>query len=203
MKSLLLAELVRPAETVRRILWWAFFAAIFLYMFVLYRITAGVPAVPILWPFAYGLAVVSVAMAVLSFLISGILLSGSRLRNFLLTDPDPEVLARNPQTGNTDQNRLNRIKMMSPGDRRLLSAVPAFFGVYIVRLAFCESIALFGLVLGQLSHSFPIILPFAAASALLMLTVSPSLDSSFEQANALLTRLADAPGDAAPSPPRA
>ena len=204
MKSPLLAELLRPAETVRRILWWAFFAAIFGYIFVLYRKTAGVAAVPVLRPFAYGLAVLSVAMAVLSFLISGILLPESRLRNILLTDPDPEILARNPQIGTADPNRLSKIKMLSPQERRLLSAAPAFFGVYIVRLAFCESIALYGLVLGQVSHSFPIVLPFAAAAIALMLTVSPSLDSSLERADALLRLPADArDGARAPSPPPA
>lgn len=203
MKSPLLAELLRPAETVRRIIWWAFFAAIFGYAVVLYRTTVNASARPMPGQFIYAVAVLSAGDAVLSFFISGLLLPQSRLRQLLAKDPDLEVLARTPG-GTPDQNRLSKIKMLSPQDRCLLSIVPAFFSVYIVRLALCESIALFGLVLGKISHSFVAILPFAAAALALMLTVSPGLDSSLERANALFRRPADAPGGAdAPLPPRA
>ncbi|HVA40049.1 MAG TPA: hypothetical protein VNF49_05255, partial [Candidatus Binataceae bacterium] len=60
--------------------------------------------------------------------------------------------------------------------------VPAFLVPFIVRLAFNESIVLYGLVLAQFSRSFLTILPFALVALALDLTVSPKLDSSFARA---------------------
>lgn len=126
------------------------------------------------------LAILSVVSAILSRWLPGLLLSEGRIRELLEEEPDPETLARNPQTGVVDSDRLNRIRMLSAQEQRLLPVVSASFAPFIVQLAFCEAIALFGFVLGEFSQSFVVVLPFAAAALGLLLTVSPKLDSTLE-----------------------
>lgn len=118
-------------------------------------------------------------------LASGLLLSERRIRELLEKEPAPETLARNPLTGVVDADRLNRIRMLSVREQRLLPVISASFVPFVVQLALCEAIGLFGFVLGVLSQSVVIVLPFAAVALALLLTVSPKFDPILEAANRL------------------
>ncbi len=102
-------------------------------------------------------------------------------------------MARNYQTGKVDEDRLARIKTISPDEQRLLALVPYFFVGFIVRLAFNESIALYGFVLAFFSRSFVAILPFAMISLILNWTVPFPLDSALDRAASLGLKLGDIP----------
>ena len=66
-------------------------------------------------------------------------------------------------------------------EQQLLGVVLALFVGFIVRLAFNESIALFGLELAVLSRSFVGILPFAIVSFVLNWIVPLPLDEALKR----------------------
>jgi hypothetical protein len=183
MQSETFRSLVKPTETVMRILRLAFLAMVLIYVCIAY-LTFGRDApgvMPQSNPLTIPLAVLSLVAATLAPYAPRLLLSDSRLRELLDRQPDPETLARDRRTGKVDKDRLARIKTLSPDEQRLLALVPAFFAGFIVRLAFNESIALYGLVLVFISRSFVPVLPFAVVSLALNLMVSPALDSELRR----------------------
>lgn len=189
-------SLVKPMETVRRFIWMAFIAAVPIDVCILYM--QLVWTAPGVMPggsnfFTISLVVLSLLAALLAPYMPGLLLSDSRLRQFLAQQPDPEAMARNYQTGKVDEDRLARIKTISPDEQRLLALVPYFFVGFSVRLAFNESIALYGFVLAFFSRSFVAILPFAMISLVLNWTVPFPLDSALDRAASLGLKLGDIP----------
>ncbi|HEY6301182.1 MAG TPA: hypothetical protein VIW95_16200 [Candidatus Binatus sp.] len=183
MQSETFRSLVKPTETAMRVLRLAFLAMVPIYVCIAYQ-TFGRDApgvMPQSNPLTIPLAVLSLVAAALAPYAPRLLLSDSRLRELLDRQPDPETLARDRRTGKVDKDRLARIKTLSPDEQRLLALVPAFFAGFIVRLAFNESIALYGLVLAFISRSFVALLPFAVVSLALNLMVSPALDSELQR----------------------
>ena len=176
-------------ERVRQVIWLAFIGAIVMYVCVAYLMFGArgsmgdlAPHNPLFAPFV----IVSLLSAAGSRWIPASLVSDHKLRAILKRDPNPESLARNPQTGKVDADRLQKIKMLSPHEQRLFVAAGALFAPFVVQLAFNEAIALYGLVLSNVSRSFLPILPFAAVALALQLTVSPKLDSTLKRAGNLL-----------------
>jgi hypothetical protein len=185
-------SLVKPLERVRLIIWLAFLGAVLMYVDVAYSLFAqkasgGEPLLsnPLTIPFV-----------ILSFLAAALApyvppLPDSRLRQ--LIDQPPEAIARDPRTGIVDEDRLARIRTLSSDERRLLALVRALFVGFVVRLAFNESIALYGLVLAFISKSFVAILPFAIVSFVLNLMVPSPLESALKRAESLGLQLPDMP----------
>jgi uncharacterized membrane protein len=154
--------LVKPIATVHRVIWLAFIGVIPAYVVAAYvqprRIEHSVTH-PVPTSFTISLVILSLLAAVLAPYMPRLLLPDSRLRQII--DQPLETSARDPRTGIVDEDRLTRIRALSPDEQRLLAVVLALFVGFVVRLAFNESIALFGLVLAFLSRSFVAVLPFA------------------------------------------
>jgi hypothetical protein len=106
------------------------------------------------------MVVIAVMAAVLAPIMPRILLPDSRLRQMLDRQSDARATDR-----------------LSADEQRMLGLFPDFFVGFMVRLAFNESIALYGLVWAVLSKSFIPILPFAIVSFALLLMVPLPLDS--------------------------
>ena len=177
-------SLVKPLENLRRILWAAFIASTVAYVILAYaffgQTGAGVDALrsnPLTIPFV----VLSMAAAVLAPITPR--LTDARMRQ-LISRP-PEALARDPRTGAVNQDRLAKIKALAPDEQQLFALVSISFAPFIVRLAFNESIALYGLVLAFLAKSFVAVLPFAVVSFALNLMVPSLMDSAMSRAASL------------------
>jgi hypothetical protein len=185
-------SLNQPMETACRLVWLAFVAAVPIYVCVVFVLNQTAPsATPP--PLTVPMVVISLLSAVLAPYMPRLLLPDSRLRDLLNRPPDPEAMARNPWTGKVNEERLAKIKSMSPDEQRMLALVPNFYVGFIVRLAFNESIALYGLVLAILSRSLVALLPFAIVSLLLNLIVPLPLDSALKRAASLGFPVGDVP----------
>jgi hypothetical protein len=164
MQSESFRSLFKPMETVHRIIWIAYVAAIPAYVCVAYMFfgaTADVtPALSN--PLTIPLVILSLLNVVLAPYIPRFLLSDSRLRQMLDRQPDTETI-------------------LSPDEQRLRAIVPAFFVGFILRLAFNEAIALYGLVLAFISKSFVAVLPFAIVSFALNWMVPLPLDEAVKR----------------------
>lgn len=113
------------------------------------------------------------------------MLSDDRLRSSLRQDPQPPDLARNPQTGRIDEQRLRRIEALASHERRLLRLPSVCFTPWILQLVLGEVVAIFGLLLSLISHTFPPILPFAAAAFVLNLMAFPRIEPLLDRASRL------------------
>ena len=177
-------ELVDPMRKAMRIVWFSFNAAIPAYIAMAY-VQFGLPSdglEPLRSnPLTVPLAVLSVAVAIGSLWVADLLLTLNRPAQRFAEKPDPENLARDPRTGYLDPKRLARIKTLSEYEQRMLSLVSLIFIPFLVRLAFAESIALYGLVLSFLSRSPVPVIPFAIVALALNLRVSPDLGSWLER----------------------
>jgi hypothetical protein len=179
-------SLVQPLETVRQVIWIAFLATILAYVGVAYAFfgktwsgVEGLRSSPLTIPFF----ILSLVTAVLAPIMPRLIAPDSRLRQ-LINQP-PEALARDPKTGALFENRLAKLKTLSPDEQRMFALVNSGFVGFIVRLAFNESIALYGLVLAFNSKSFVAVLPFAVVSFALNLMVPSLLDSAMSRAASL------------------
>jgi hypothetical protein len=163
MQSETFRALVKPMETVHRIIRLAFIAAVPMYVCVAYALFAqSAPGVgPLLSnPLTIPLVTISVLTAVLAPYMPGLRLPEARLRQLLNQQPDTQ-------------------------EQRLLALVPSFYVGFIVRLAFNESIALYGFVLAFISRSFVAVLPFAIVSLALNLIVPLPVDSMLRRTASL------------------
>jgi len=146
-------SLVMPLETIRRVIWIAFLGTILAYVGVAYaffgQTGAGVEALRSN-TLTIPLVILSLLAAVLAPIMPRLIASDSRLRE--LINRSPEALATDPRTGAVFENRLAKIKLLSEGERRLFALVNSGFVGFVVRLAFNESIALYGLVLASLPN---------------------------------------------------
>jgi hypothetical protein len=184
MQSPAFSALAAPMEKVRRVIWLAFNAATLLYVAMAWAMFgAGRPIGAIVpdHPLAVPLIVLALLTTLFARRIGALAMPERRLREIVARDPDPQALARNPQTHQIDQVRLQKIVSLAPHEQRLLAAVSALFVPFIVQMACNESIALYGLVLSFVTRSFPPVLPFAALALALNLNVSPKLEPSLER----------------------
>lgn len=187
-------SLVQQFETVRRVIWIAFLGTIVAYVGVAYAFfgksgsgAEGLRSNPLTIPFA----ILSVAAAVLARIMPRLIATDSRLREVI--NRPPEALATDPRTGAVSEYRLAKIKLLSVDEQRLIALVSGSFVPFIVRLAFNESIALFGLILAFNSKSFVAVLPFAVVGFLLNLMVPSLLDSVLSRAASLGIESGDVP----------
>jgi hypothetical protein len=188
MQSETFHSLIKPIETIQRKLWLAFLATVPMYVCLAYvqvgRPTSGVTPLQAT-PLAVVVVTMSLLAAVLGPYVPRLMFSESRLRKLLSRGVDPETLARDPKTGTVNEERLARIKSISPDEQRLLALVPTFFGAFIVRLAFNESIVLYGLLMAFFSGALIAILPFAIVSFALNLIVPSPLNMALERTASL------------------
>jgi hypothetical protein len=154
---------VKPQEIVHRIIWIAFVGVIPMYVCAAYlllgRAATGdrlLPSQPLTIPFV----ILSVLGAGLAPYMPRIVLPEARIRQLLSGASGSQARAG-----------------ISADEYSLLVLLPNFFVGFIVRLAFNESIALYGFVLALLSKSFSAILPFAIVSFALNLMVPMPLNS--------------------------
>jgi ATP synthase subunit C len=181
-----LLSLIRPLEASRRIIWLGFLFTVLVYVCIAWTFSAQTGSDTGSSPsktFTILLVILSLLAAVLAPIVPRLMVPDSRLRQ-LINQP-PEGLARNPRTHTLDEDRLARIKTLTVDEQRLLALVSAMFVGFIVRLAFNESIALYGLVIAFFSRSFVAILPFAIVSLALNFMVPTLLDLALKRATSL------------------
>ena len=157
--------LVKPIATVHRVIWLAFLGAVPAYVVVAYVqldwIEHGV-TYPMPISFTIPLVIISLLTAVLAPLVPRLLFPDSQVQQVLDRPPDLKAT-------------------ITPDEQRLLALVGYLFVPFLVRLAFNESIGLYGFVLAVLSRSFVAVLPFAIVSLALNWMVPLPLDEALKR----------------------
>ena len=151
---------IKKIGTVPRVIWLAYIGAVPLYLCVAYMLfgaRAGISN-PLTIPFV----IICLLTAALAPYMPRQLLPDSRLRELLNRQYPPDAT-------------------LSLEEQRLLAIVSVFFVPFIVRLAFNESIALYGLVLAFSSRSVAVLVPFAIASLILNLMVPYPLQMALKR----------------------
>ena len=166
-------ELLRPVMLVNSILWFALTASIFIYGITAYIVSQDRAPADVSDGLQLGLRIAAIITALLSLSVMRVFLSDDRLRKAMEPEASSEELAGQLN----DEERLGKIQSLSPAERKLLRVPGLFFTPFIIRLVLNESIAIYGLVLVFLSHTFTPILPFAAAAIVLNFTCLPRIDA--------------------------
>jgi hypothetical protein len=146
---------IKKIGAVPRVIWLVYIAIVPFYLCVAYMLSG--PTAEISNPLTIPFAIISLLTATLAPYMPRQILPDSRLRELLNRQYPPDAT-------------------LSLEEQRLLAIVSVFFVPFIVRLAFNESIALYGLVLAFGSRSFAVLVPFAIASLILNLMVPYPLD---------------------------
>jgi hypothetical protein len=183
MNSPVVRELLRPAIFVHSMLWGLLTASIFFYGVIAYLLAQKSAGPTDLQDgLQLALAGVAVLTGLGSLVVPRILLSDDRLREAMRKEPDPEVLAQHSRPGAVSDERLRQIQSLSSADRKLLQLPGLYFTPFILRLVINESIAIYGLVLALISHSFEPMIPFAVAAIALNLTCMPRIEPMLDRA---------------------
>jgi len=130
----------------------------------------------------WALMAAGAGMLVGAFCVRHVLLSPARVRTVLEAPPDIEEMARNPNTGQIQQERLALLQQLSEEDARLCGLAAACLKPYLLMLAMVDACAIIGLVLAILQRDLNAILPFAVAAGAVSVVHFPNLDGLLEQA---------------------
>lgn len=169
-----LAERVASAERTMRILWVALMGSVSVYGLVLYQLSlSGMATQPMALPPLVPPAL-ALMLAATGFILFRTLSAPDRIRA-LLKD------ARPPQG-----EPATHAEGLSEAERRLSRVPPTYFTLYILRWAIFESIAVLGLVLGILSGSFEVFVPYGLAAIALMAMSPPRIKQRLIDAIPLL-----------------
>jgi hypothetical protein len=183
MRSPALDTLLRPIERTRRILWIVCFIATL--DFIHAASWTEWRSHPIPFPSTEAQTAAIVALAVgevaLFWLVPRLLLPDRRLRTIISQGPAAESLARNWR-GRIGQRRLEAAMALSTSERRQYLAARASTFPFISQLAFAVSVTIFGFMIVTSGRPWLLILPFAIVTIVLLLTLSPKVDSSLERA---------------------
>lgn len=177
-----LAAILKPTVLMARIIWLALTAAIPFYVvvaWIMLRDAVATGVDPVLSVVCGVMAFVTGAAAIV---LPRFVPPGDLLRRVMASDPDVEMLARDPQSGATRPEMRDALAQLEPRERRLLLLRPLFTTQSIVRAALSETIALLGFVLAFTSGTFAPILPFAAAAIVVQVLVIPRFEPLAERA---------------------
>ena len=170
-----------PALMTMRILWFALFAATFLYMGVAYGVLpkpAFAPLQPMMAPVFAG---ISLVMAVMSFLLPRT--TYKQAARAAKVKIEEEIASSAFPT--RYREAMPKRAVFSNPEAAMTKAFACFQAPFILSLALSEAIALFGLVLSQLGFDKLISLPFFLAGAVLVAIRFPQQANvlrAFEQA---------------------
>jgi hypothetical protein len=167
------AASVHAAERTIRILWAALMASVCMYGGVLFLVASnGEAPEPPAAALTYVFPVVALMSASTGAMLFRAMSSPDRVRALLQADRAPQDTAK--------------AQGLPDAERRLSRIPPLYFTLYILRWALFESVAIFGLVLGILHHSFLHFVPFGLAALVLMAMTPPRITQQIDEAIALL-----------------
>jgi hypothetical protein len=172
MRSPELSTAVRPTERLLRVLRLVYVGAIPLYAIVLLATSGGWPAPGNAWfpysPMTLPITILAAMTVISSRSVSKSMLSDGALERMLSTEASSSVPG------------------LTPEEQKLAALAPKLVVPFIVEFAFYEAVALYGLVLGFLSHSLLLFLPFGVVAIGLLLSLPVSLDPLLDRAYKLL-----------------
>ncbi|MFH1842341.1 MAG: hypothetical protein ABIF77_03980 [bacterium] len=176
-----------------RIIWFAFMAAPLFYTFILFLITKGSGAGRDATETGIDLTLPLTALAVIhalgGFFYRRHAFSAEKLKKMLTGPPDLEAAARNSQTKQVNQDRLQQFQAFPEDDQHLIGLAYYYQTTGIINMAIWEAIAVYGLVLGIIRQEFPVLLPFMLASLALNTICFPRLREFLEMAQRLQPRV--------------
>ena len=185
MLSKRLQKLIAPMVRNLRIIWLAFAFACPLYLLLAFQLQGGRRPGPEEGTTLTVLPFLMIAAAVgawaLSLFIPRRSLSETSLRNVMATGRMPTAV----ELGADGATFTERVDELERGERQRLAIVPVYVQVQVVTWAALEAIALFGLFLFLVGWPLGWMIPFVAASFLLILTRPPNLGGILDRARRL------------------
>lgn len=172
---------VHPALKTMRILWFALFMAVFLYMGIVYGVLpkkTNVPLQPMMPPM---LGVMSLVVAALSFFLPR--MTYQQAAKAAQVDTVEEVVA-SAMPSRYREAMPKRLVFAKP-NVAMDKAFVTFQAPFILSIALSEAVALFGFVLAQIGFELMLSLPFFLAGAVLIAIRFPQQEkvlAMFEQA---------------------
>lgn len=186
MRSKTFNQRVKPTQFIMTILWAALLASVFIYIVVGFFITGDREPTELDGTLVVIMAVCALGAGGASFILPQMMFSPERIRKHMReTEPDLEALAKDPQTQQVDEDKLESLKTLSEVEQRLVGLPALYFAPFILGLALAESVAIFGLMLTFMGGDMTYMLPFCGAAIVLMIMRYPRLDPIFDRAERL------------------
>ena len=178
MESPIFRELTTQKLLIQKIIWAALTGSILVYGGVAYAlpelgeaIDGGAQDISIFF------VALAIASGVGSLFLRKFLFSDEGIKRQLEKPIDPKQLSTDRQTGQLNEEKLNKIESLNEFEQKLLSLLNWYFVPNLVCWGLNESIAIYGLVLAIFEGSPNTLLPFAGAALLLNFTMFPKFDS--------------------------
>jgi len=130
----------------------------------------------------WALTAAGAGMLVGAFSVRRVLLSPARVHKILEVPVELEELARNPNTGQVQQERLALLRKLSEEDVRLCGLAAACLKPYLLTLAMVDVCAIIGLVLAILQRDLGVVLLFAIPAGAVSVVHFPNLEGFLENA---------------------
>ena len=122
----------------------------------------------------YVLAGVAVSAALGSIILPFYLVSDAALAGRLSRGISVEQLTERRRI---DFETRDRILALTPVDRKLLGLAYWYLGRFVFLGALCEAVAVIGLAVAILEHTFYAVIPFVAGAAILKMTNRPDINA--------------------------
>ena len=126
--------------------------------------------------------VMVLVFAAIPLLLRNLFLTDTRIRSRLEREVSLDRLARNPQTGELDSDRLERIEALEPFEQRLLSLSGFYLLYYIFSLISNEMVAAVGLTWTVVGHTTTPVLILGIVGVGLNLSLFSGLDAIINRA---------------------
>ena len=131
--------------------------------------------------------VMALAFAVIPFLLRSLFLTDAWIRSRLEREVSLDMLARNPQTGKVDSDRLERIEALEPFEQRLLSLSGFYLPFYMLSVISYEMVAAVGLIWTVLGQTTTPVLILGIVGVGLNLPLFNGLDAMINRALGMRT----------------
>lgn len=170
-----LTQQVKSAERTMRILWSALMMSVLMYGFVMFQLSRNREATPpesAIPPWAP--PIIALALAAMGTALFRAMSSPDRVRALLQLPHTPA------------HDRVGQLASLPESERRLGRLLPMLFTLHIMRWAIFESIAIVGLVLGILTGSLEVFVPYGLAALSLIAMTPPRIKQQVVAALPLL-----------------
>jgi hypothetical protein len=179
-------EIIKDAERNHRKLWLIMTVSSTLWLLLGYlTINHSGNSIPrnVNTSFIYLLYVVAFGLGVLSVGLRYYLLSNRRIEVRITEKPNLKLIAKNRQTGEVDCKRLEELNKLETYEQRLVTLPGWILNRSVYSWGVNSMIVFTGYIVGTLTKSFAIIVPFMVGALILDFIMFPMLQKIIENAN--------------------
>ncbi|MFZ2190166.1 MAG: hypothetical protein WA057_02670 [Candidatus Magasanikiibacteriota bacterium] len=174
-------ELTKPTKKLFYLLWTAFMIAPIIYFYVLYTVSSertitNIPDTNL----PITLAVLAIIFAIASFILPKTMLNQttSKVKEKYI-DAGSVIDSLSPEHGYD----VEKIKSLDINELQKFKLLSAYLVPFLLSIAMCEAIVIFGLVLGFSGYDIKMFLYFAIPSVILLIIHRPNFEKIFDTKN--------------------